>query len=149
MKRSIKILVAAVLFSAFFAQAEDAAAGSSNNGAVRELKAVLMLIEKDQPAEAARALAAVNSPDAEAPAMTEFVRGRLSLAEKKYPEALQHFSNVIVFHSRDPEWMPAATFYEGAVYKRTGYTEAAANIAEELEMAYPDTVWSRRAAELK
>ena len=81
--------------------------------------------------------------------MAEFVRGRIAIAEKKYPEALQHFSNVIVFHSRDPEWMPAATFYEGVVYKKTGYLTAASNIVEELKLAYPDTVWSRRAAELK
>ncbi len=112
-------------------------------------KAVLALIDQNKTAEAARAFAAVKNPDARSPAMAEFVRGRIAFAEKKYPEALQHFSNVIVFHSRDPEWMPAATFYEGKVYRKTGYLVAALNIAEELELAYPDTVWSQRATELK
>ncbi len=135
MKRSI-IILAAVLSPLFFAQGES-------------LEAVLALIDQKQPAEAARAFAALKNPEATSPALTEIVRGRLAMTEKKYPEALQHFSNVIVFHSRDPEWMPAATFYEGVVYKRTGYLVAALNIAEELELAYPDTDWSRRAAELK
>ena len=140
MKRPVKFLLATIWFSAFFAQAQDTAL---------ELKAVLALIDQNKPAEAARAFVAVKSPDARSPAMAEFVRGRIAIAEKKYPEALQHFSNVIVFHSRDPEWMPAATFYEGVVYKKTGYLTAASNIVEELKLAYPDTVWSRRAAELK
>ena len=139
MKRPTNIL-ATLLFFAFFAHAQEA---------VRELDSVLKLIEGNQPAEAARAFAALENPDARSPAMAEFIRGRMALAEKKYPEALQHFSNVVVFHSRDPEWMPAATFYEGVVYKKTGYLAAASNIVEELKLAYPDTVWSRRATELK
>ncbi len=121
----------------------------SSFAAEAALYEVLALIEEDKSAEAATAFAAVNNPEADFPAMTELIRGRLAMAEKKYPAALQHFSNVIVFHSRDAEWMPAATFYEGKVYRKTGYLVAALNIAEELELAYPDTVWSRRAAELK
>ena len=140
MKRPAKFLLVTILFSAFFAQAQDV---------VLNLKAVLALIDQDKPAAAARAFAAVKAPDMHTPALAEFVRGRVAFADKKYPEALQHFSNVIVFYSRDPEWMPAATFYEGLVYKKTGYLTAASNISEELELAYPDTVWSRRATELK
>ncbi len=135
MKRFV-IISAAVLLSLFFVQGES-------------LEAVLALIDKNQPAEASRIFSALKNPDVPSPAMAEFVRGRIALAEKKYPVALQHFSNVIVFHSRDPEWMPAATFYEGVVYKRTGYLTAASNIIEELKLAYPGTVWSRRAVELK
>jgi len=137
MKR-LMTFAAVVLFAAFLAQAQSP-----------ELTAVLKLIDGNQTAEAARAFSAVKNPDARSPAMAEFVRGRLALAEKEYPQALQHFSNVVVFHSRDPEWMPAATFYEGVVYKKTGYLKAASNIVAELELAYPGTEWSRRAAELK
>ncbi len=137
MKRLV-IVAVLLLFATGLAQAQSP-----------ELAAVLKLIDGNQVAEASRAFAALKNPDALSPAMAEFVRGRLSLAEKKYPAALQHFSNVIVFHSRDLEWMPAATFYEGIVYKRTGYLAAASNIVAELEMAYPGSEWSRRAAELK
>lgn len=143
MKRFATILMLIILlFSVSFAQV-------TGTDMFRDLKAVLTLIDEGQTAKAASAFAGLNIPDATSPAMAEFVRGRLALAGKKYPQALQHFSNVIVFHSRDPEWMPAATFYEGVVYKRTGYLTAASNIVEELEMAYPNTVWSARAAELK
>ena len=124
-------------------------ARKSSFAAEAALYEVLALIEENKFAEAAPAFAAVKNPEAVSPVMTEIIRGRMAMAEKKYPEALQHFSNGVVFHSRDPEWMPAATFYEGKVYKRTGYLVAALNIAEELELAYPDAVWSRRAAELK
>ncbi len=113
------------------------------------LYAVLSLIEEKKTAEATTTFAAIQKPEAVSPAMTEVIRGRLAMVEKKYPEALQHFANGVVHHSRDAEWLPTATFYEGVIYKRTGYLEAAMNIAEELELAYPDTVWSRRAAELK
>jgi len=140
MKRAIKILLATAWLCAFFAQAQNAAP---------ELTRVLTLIDQNKPAEAARAFAALKTPDAPSPAMAEFVRGRLAITKKKYPEALQHFSNVVVFHSRNPKWMPAATFYEGVVYKKTGYLTAASNIVEELKLAYPDTEWSRRAGELK
>ena len=113
------------------------------------LYAVLAMIEEGQMADAATAFATLKNLEAALPTMTQFIRGRLAMAEKKYPEALQFFSNGVVFHSRDSEWMPASTFYEGMVYKRTGYLVAALNIAEELELAWPDTVWSRRAMELK
>ena len=138
MKRFVKIFAVALLLIPFFSSAQNS-----------ELETILTLIDGNQLPEASRAFAALRNPDALAPALAEFVRGRITLAEKKYPEALKHFSNVIVFHSRDPEWMPAATFYEGMVYKKTGYLEAASNIIEELKLAYPDTVWSRRAVELK
>jgi hypothetical protein len=45
--------------------------------------------------------------------------------------------------------MPAATFYEGVSYKRTGYLEAAGNVSKELTEKYPGGYWSRRAEELK
>jgi len=113
------------------------------------LYAVLALIEEKKMAEAGAAFEAIQKPEAISPVMTEVILGRLAMGEKKYPEALQHFANVVVYHSRDAEWLPYATFYEGAIYKRTGYLMAALNIAEELELAYPDSEWSRRAAELK
>ncbi len=113
------------------------------------LYAVLALIEEKKITEATNAFAAIQNPEAISPAMTEVIRGRLAMAEKKYSEALQHFANGVVHHGRDAEWLPAATFYEGMVCRKTGYLVAALNIAEELELAYPDSIWSRRAVELK
>jgi len=140
MKQAITILVVAILFSAVSVRADDT---------VRALNSVLKLIDQNQIKEASWALKPLQNPEAFAPAMTEYVRGRLALAERKYPEALQHFSNVVVFHNRDPKWMPAATFYEGLVYKKTGYLTAVSNVVEELKLTYPGSEWSRRADELK
>lgn len=111
---------------------------------------VLIMLEKDQPSEAvSAALQATQNPDKISGAIAEYIRGRLAMSSRQYEPALQHFSNVLVFYSRDPEWVPAATFQEALVYKKTGYLESAANIVKELEIAYPNGYWGRRAVELK
>ena len=110
---------------------------------------VLMLLEQEKPvATVSAAFDKISNPQDISAAMTEYIRGRLAIEARNHDEALQHFSNVLVYHSRDPEWGPAATLYEGKVYKRTGFLETASNIAEELEIAYPDSYWSGRSDEL-
>lgn len=125
-------------------------AKNSEYAPLSRLYQVLVLLEKDakDPA-AAQAVAQIDNPEDISKPIAEFIRGRLAMAARKYDVALQHFSNVIVYHGRDPEWAPAAAFYEGNVYKRTGYLESASNIADELKIAYPDADWGRRADELK
>lgn len=66
----------------------------------------------------------------------------------EYTEALQHLAQVSLAHRRDSEVTPAAVFLEGMIYKKTGQTNAAAYVAEELTLGWPESVWSRRAAEL-
>lgn len=111
---------------------------------------VLMMLEQDKPvAEVSAAFEKISNPQEISGAMSEYIRGRLAMEARNYEEALQHFSNVLVYHSRDPEWLPAATFYEARVYKKTGYLESASNVAEELKIAYPDSYWGGRADELK
>ena len=82
-------------------------------------------------------------------AMNEYILGCLAMGDKDYEVALQYFANVLVFYSRDPEWFPAATFNEGLIYKKTGYTESASSVADELRIAYADSHWGVRANELK
>jgi hypothetical protein len=78
-----------------------------------------------------------------------FESARLAVEQGHYKEALQDLAQITIGHSRDGEWMPAALFYEGMVYKQTGRPEAAAYVAEELTVGWPASDWSRRAEELK
>jgi tetratricopeptide (TPR) repeat protein len=111
---------------------------------------VLILLEQNKPADnVSQAFSQISDPEQISAPIAHFIRGRLAMETRSYDEALQHFSEVVVYHSRDPEWAPAAAFYEGAVYKRTGYLESASAIADELKIAYPDADWGRRADELK
>ena len=109
----------------------------------------LALIEQKRDAEAAQVFAAVDNAEAVSAPMALFVRARLAMAKREYRQALQHLARIVVSYDRDPEWMPAATFYEGLIDKRTGCLEAAGSVAKELIEKYPDGYWSRRAAELK
>jgi tetratricopeptide (TPR) repeat protein len=111
--------------------------------------AYVALITLEQGAPAAEVTNACLSMGESFGAIKEYIRGRLAMNMKMYEVALQHFSNVLVFYERDPEWVTAASFYEGLIYKKTGYLEQAAGVAAELKIAYPDGYWSRRADELK
>jgi hypothetical protein len=79
---------------------------------------------------------------------TLFEQARLAFEREQYTEALQHLAQGSLAHSRDAEWTPAAVFLEGTIYKKTGQAEAAAYAAEELALGWPESIWSRRAAEL-
>jgi tetratricopeptide (TPR) repeat protein len=114
-----------------------------------ELYNVLILIERNRADEAAGMFKNRRNPDDGSASMSEYIRGRLAMNKREYEAALQHFANILIRYRHDPEWMPAATFAEGDIYKKTGYLEAAANVAGELMITYPDTYWGRRAAELK
>jgi hypothetical protein len=110
---------------------------------------VLSLIEEGQAKEAVGLFQQIKDPEKISVPMTEYIKARLAVSEQDYNKALQHLASIVVFHSRDPEWMPAATFLEGMIYKRTGHADAAVNLVEELKRAYPETYWGVRAEELK
>lgn len=110
---------------------------------------ILALIEEGQVQHAAGLFGQLKEPGKISGPMAEYIKARLAVSEQDYKKALQHLAAVIVFHSRDPEWLPAATFLEGTVYKKTEHADAAANIAEELKRAYSGTYWGLRAEELK
>ncbi len=112
------------------------------------LYAVLSAVEQKQSDEAEKMFAAINSPETVSVPMALFIRARLAIAKREYRTALQSLAGIVVQYSRDPEWMPAATLYEGLVYKRTGYLDAAGNVSKELIENYPDGYWARRRAEL-
>jgi Flp pilus assembly protein TadD len=73
---------------------------------------------------------------------------RIAFDRGEYTEALQHLAQVALTNSRDFDQMPDAVFLEGLIYQKTGQTEAAAYVADELKFGWPESVWSRRAAEL-
>ena len=81
--------------------------------------------------------------------MSEYIKARLAADRQDYTSALQHLANIVAFYNRDPEWLPAATFFEGTIYKNTGYRNSADNIAEELKRNYPEKYWGIRAEQLK
>lgn len=111
---------------------------------------VLVLLEQGKSSdEVAGAFSAISDPDRISEPISEYIRGRLAIEKREYETALQHFSNIEVYHRRDAEWAPAAAYYEAVVYNRTGYLEAAANVVEEFKIAYADSYWGVRADELK
>ncbi|HNX53056.1 MAG TPA: hypothetical protein PKI68_04860 [Pontiellaceae bacterium] len=121
-------------------------AGSPEQTAV--LNQVLGLLDQSRTDDAAALLEKVPQADAFSP-MKEYLQARLAFERGQYTEALQHLAQVENFGGRDSEWLPASVFLEGMVYKKTGQTEAAAFTAQELVLGWPESVWSRRAAELK
>lgn len=122
---------------------------NSPAAATAPLYRILIRIERGQIEEAAAAFEALERPEALSAPLSEFIRGRLAFEAREYERALRHFANVLVDSGRDPVWAPAAELAEGRVYKRTGYLEAAAHVAETLSVAYPGAHWSRQAGELR
>jgi hypothetical protein len=94
-------------------------------------------------------LVAAGSVQAGPEASALFESARLAVEQGQFTEALQNLAQITIVHSRDGEWVPAALFYEGVVYKKTGQPEAAAYVAEELTVGWPTSDWSRRTEELK
>lgn len=137
-------------YSEALAIAQMLMAKGSDYASLARLYEVLILLEQGTPVEEVRvAFSKMNNPQDISGAMAGYIRGRLSLEEREREVALQHFSHVLVNYRHDPEWVPAATFFEGVVYKKTGFLEQAGYVAEELKIAYPDSYWSGRADELE
>lgn len=122
-------------------------AGSPEQTAV--LNQVLGLLDQNRTDDAAVLLETVLKTDSAVSPMKEYLQARLAFAREQYTVALQHLAQVENFGGRDSEWLPASVFLEGMVYKKTGQTEAAAFAAQELVLGWPESVWSRRAEELK
>lgn len=132
------------------AHAADILSGKSSSYARQAaLFRILIQIEQGQTDAAAQALDSLSGSVAQPGAFIEYLRGRLAFLQKEYEPALQHFSNILVHYGRDPVWAPAAELAEGRVYKRTGYLEAAAHVADTLSAAYSGVFWSRQAGELR
>lgn len=111
--------------------------------------AYIALVQLEQGESAAKVTAACVQLGTEFSGVREYVRGRLAMNMRMYEVALQHFSNVLVFNEREQEWVAPATFYEGLIYKKTGFLEQASSVASELRIAYPDGYWGVRADELE
>lgn len=121
----------------------------SSYASLAKLYNVLVMLDKKDVAGAKILFGNIPKTTSYSLPMSEFIRGRFAMIARENETAIQYFSNVIVYYGRDPEWFPAATFYEGLVSKKTGYLESATNVAEELTIVYPDTYWGNRAKELK
>lgn len=124
-------------------------AKKSDYAPLAALYEVLVMIENGQPpAKVLEEFEKIGNAQDTSAAMTEYIYGRLALEDLQYEQALQRFSKVLVYYRRDPEWVPAATFQEGTVYKWGGDFDAMSDVRKELKLAYPDSYWSERAAEL-
>lgn len=110
---------------------------------------LLIRLEQKEPVDEVRAaFERIDSPEEISAAMTEYIQGRLAYTVREHEKALQHFSRVLVYYRRDPEWVPAATYSEASIYERDGNYEAVADIKKELKLAYSEGYWGRRADEL-
>jgi len=106
------------------------------------LRQILGLIDQNRIDEASTLFETARKMDKASPPMLEYLHARLAIARESYTEALQHLAQISVFYSRDPEWAPAAVFFEGLVYKRTGQAEAARQAAGDLLLGWPESEWS-------
>jgi len=121
----------------------------SSYAPLAELYGLLIMLERKTPVDEVRAaFDAIERPEDISAPMTEFIRGRLDFKIRENEKALKQFARVLVYYRRDPEWVPAATFFEASVYERTGNYEAVGDIKKELKLAYSDGFWGRRADEL-
>jgi len=121
----------------------------SSYASLARLYELLIRLEQNEPVDEVRtAFEAIDSPEDVSAAMTEYIQGRLAYTVREHEKALQHFSRVLVYYRRDPEWVPAATWSEASIYERVGNYEAVADIKKELKLAYSDGFWGRRADEL-
>lgn len=124
-------------------------AKGSRYAPLASLYELMIMLEEQQPVEDIRtALGKIENPEEISGAMVEYIRGRLALEDTKYDQALQHFARVLVYYRRDPEWVPAATFQEGTIYRSGGEYDKMSAVRKELKLAYPDRYWGERATEL-
>ncbi len=111
------------------------------------LHQVLGLVDQNRLDEASVLFETVRNTAGTSP-MGKYLVARLAFERGQYTEALQHLSQVMLSGGRNSEWLPAAVFLEGMIYKKNGQPEAAAYAAEELVLGWPESVWARRRAEL-
>jgi len=124
-------------------------AKESSYAPLAALYEIMIMLEEFQPADQIRtALGEIENPEEASGAMVEYIEGRLALEDTNYDQALQHFSRVLVYYRRDPEWVPAATFQEGLIYRSGGEYDAMSEVRKELKLAYPNRYWGERAEEL-
>lgn len=113
------------------------------------LDQTLKLLDQNRTEEAAVLFETVRNTEAGSSTMGKYLSARLDFERGQYTEALQQLAQVMISGERNSEWLPAAVFLEGMIYKKNGQAEAAACAAEELTLGWPESIWSRRAAELK
>jgi tetratricopeptide (TPR) repeat protein len=114
--------------------------GQYNN--LAEAYRVLILLENKRLAEAEAAWGSLNR-EGVPESMMAYVAAAYALERKHYREAIEAIAAILVFHTRDGEWMPAALALEAQVYMENGRMEQAGFVADELMMSYPGTMWSR------
>jgi hypothetical protein len=109
----------------------------------------LAVIEQGRLDEASAQIAQLEKQLGITTVMGEYARARIAFAREQYVEALQHLAQGKLAHSRNAEWTTASLFLEGMIYNKTGRAEAAAYVADELGIGWPESIWARRLAELK
>lgn len=112
------------------------------------LNQVAGLLDQNRTDEAAALLETLPQAGSASVPLKDYLCARLAFARGQYTETLNALARAQMAGRPGDEWLPAAIFLEGMVYKKTGPATAAASAAEELKRGWPDSEWSRRAAEL-
>lgn len=116
---------------------------------VINLYAAVLLLDQGQLTEAKAVFAGVEDPGSVSVVLNEYILGKIALGDGRLRDAMQHVASIIAFHSRNTEWMPAATVLEARIYQQSGRPEKAAAVANELLIAYPGSRWSQLGEEIK
>ena len=112
---------------------------------------ILSLVRQNRLDEASEAADGLVMPALDEPEASPciYALASLQLARKKYPEAQELLARLIVFRSRDPEWMPPALLLSAEGYARTGKADVARQVVDEIRLNYPKTPWADQATSLE
>ncbi len=144
--RTIGIVIFAAVSSAFSATNKVSSASVSPEVTLRQ---VLGLMDQNRMNEAFALLETVPKSENNGLPLQNYLFARRSYERGEYTTALQYLAQVTTSFDRNSEWLPAALFLEGMVYRKNGQAEAVTYVAKELVLGWPESDWSRRAEELK
>lgn len=113
---------------------------------------ILSLIGQGEISTARAQFAEVEKPERISAPMTSYIRALLARQKEDSTLALEKLAEIIAFYSRDIKWMPAALYQEASIYlaqEKGGECSRTKSVLRDIELAYPETVWSEKAVSLR
>lgn len=77
--------------------------------------------------------------------LAQMIKGMLLTTSKQYKEALENFSEGIIYGKPTDQWMEELTYNTALCYKQINKPQVAKEIFEELGLFYPNSVFNKQA----
>ncbi len=81
--------------------------------------------------------------------LLQLIEALLLLNDKNYMDAIKHSAKAVVYCDRGNNWMPELLYTTALCYGMTTKPPVAIQIADEISLFYPDSVWATKGKELK